>query len=105
MTYADLLSLIRILLPETYDTAVPAGKVRYIVLHRYGANSVYGSNSNVFDFPRVHIDVYTQGPEDALPGLVRQILRLWNLPYTVQGESWDDDTALYRTILQTEVLE
>ena len=105
MTYADLKNLLQKLLPDTYDTAAPAGKVRYIVLHRYGANSVYGSNSNVFDFPRVQIDVYAQSPEDTLPGLVRQILRLWNVPYTVQDESWDDDTALYRTILQTEVLE
>ena len=104
MTFALLLDLLKKLFPDTYDTAVPAGKTRFIVATRYGMESVYGSDANAWDFVRVQIDVYTQDPDDGLPGLVRDLLRAWCCPYSVQGVGWDDDAARVRTTLQLEVI-
>lgn len=104
MTFARLLQLLKTLHHDSYDTAAPAGLTRFITATRYGATSVYGSNANAWDFIRVQIDVYVQDPDDALPGMVRDLLRAFSQPYTVQGIAWDDDTARVRTILQTEVI-
>lgn len=104
MSYASLLSELKILCPDSYDVAAPAGLTRFVVAHRYAESSVYADDSNVWDFPRVQIDVYTQSPDDSLPEDVKLLLRTWCCPYTVQSMAWDDDTALWRTILQTEVI-
>lgn len=102
MTFAALLDLVRKLIPA-YDTAAPHGLTRYVVGHMYGAESHYADDANLFDFPRVQLDVYTQSPEDELPWQVMDLLRAWNLPYTVVDMVYDDETALHRTILQLEV--
>lgn len=103
MTYAALLSRIRKRVP-TYDVAAPRGLTRYVVGHMYGAESHYADDANLFDFPRVQLDIYTQSPSDKLPWKVMGTLRCMHLPYTVVDQIYDDETALYRTILQLEVL-
>lgn len=104
MTYASLINLLRTVIPEFYDTAAPAGLTRFGVAAVYGAESHYGDDANVLDFPRVQIDLYFQDPADSLPGDVCETLRAWSWPYSVQDRVWDDDRALFRVILQTEVL-
>ena len=104
MTYADLLHELTEICADSYDHAAPAGLVRFVVIHEYAETSFYGSDSNVLDVLRVQIDVYTQARDDALPGTVKALLRANCCPYTVQYSGWDDDTARFRTILQTEVL-
>lgn len=104
MTYAFLKTLLAQLLPATFESVAPAGLTRFIVCQRYGLSPVYAGDANVWDFPRVQIDVYTRDPEDPLPDHVRELLRAWCAPYSVQAMTYDDETALYRTILQLEVI-
>ena len=105
MTYASLKTLLSDLLPGgVFETAAPAGETRFIVHHCYGTTPVYADDTNIWEFPRVQLDIYTRDPDDELPGQVKQLLRAWATTWSVQYMGWDDETGLYRVILQLEVL-
>lgn len=103
MSLQNLIDLLRTVCPEFYDTAAPRGLTRYGVAHAYGAQSEYADDANILDFPRVQIDLYFQDPADTLPGDVCETLRAWGVPYAVMDRVYEDDRALFRVILQTEV--
>ena len=103
MNYASLLSALRLLWADTYDRAAPAGKTRFAVLSRYGSEPLQGDDRNLMDFPRCQLDVYTQSPDDPLPGEFCELLGGMCLPYQIMDEVWDDELALYRVIIQLEV--
>ena len=89
---------------ETYELAAPQGAQRYVVWHRYGANSSFGDDHNVLDLPKVQIDIVTNIKDDLLVDDVCAALWMANLPYSVQSEGYDPDYNAYRTILQLVVM-
>lgn len=103
MTYASLRASLKALCPNTYRWAAPHGLTRYIMLHRYGANAIRGDDTRLHSFPRVQIDIYTQDEEDALPDQVCDMLTAAGMDYELTDEIYDEDLALFRTILQLEV--
>ena len=103
MTYASLRAALRALCSDTYRRAAPHGLTRYIVVHKYPGSVIRGYDSAVKRLPRVHIDVYWQAEDDALPDLVCQLLDALGQAYDWIDEIYDDDFALCRLILQTEV--
>ena len=88
---------------DTYETAAPKGKQRYVVWHRYGRNSVFGDNRNQLDVPKIQIDIVTNIPNDLLVDDICAALWMMDLTYSVESEGYDDDYAAYRTILQLEL--
>lgn len=105
MTYAALIDLLEDLLPgKVHETAAPAGETRFIVHHCYGTTPVYADDTNIWEFPRVQLDIYTQDPADVLPEQVKQLLRAWATTWSVQYMGYDDETKLNRVILQLEVM-
>lgn len=104
MTYPCLLDSLKAAAGgAAYDRAAPAGATRFVVGHTYGANSHRGDDRNLLNLPRVQLDVYAQTPDDSLFPAVCDLLDALDLPYDVQDEIYDDDLALFRWILQTEV--
>lgn len=89
---------------DTYETAAPKGKQRYVAWHRYGRNSVLGDNRNQLDAPRVQIDIVTNIPDDPLVDDICAALWTMDLPYSVEFEGYDDEYTAFRTILQTVVV-
>lgn len=87
-----------------YELAGPKGNHRYVCWHRYGYNSSYADDRNQIDAPKVQIDIHTQSMSDTLVDDVCAALWLMNLPYVVVSESYDDDYADLRTILQLDVI-
>ena len=88
---------------DTYETAAPKGRQRYVVWHRYGRRSLHGDNRNQLDLPKVQIDIVTNIPGDLLVDDICAALRMMDLPYSVESEGYDDEYAAFRTILQLEV--
>lgn len=89
---------------DTYETAAPKGKQRYVVWHRYGRNSVFGDNRNQLDAPKVQIDIITNVHGDYLVDDVCAALWSMDLPYSVESEEYDDEYSAHRTILQLVVI-
>lgn len=89
---------------DTYETAAPKGKQRFVVWHRYGRSSVFGDDRNQLDAPKVQIDIVTNVHDDTLVDDICAALWLMDLTYTVESEGYDDDYAAYRTILQLVVI-
>lgn len=104
MTYASLFEALQRIHPDTYDRAAPHGLTRFAVLRRYAATPLWADDRNLMDFPRCQLDVWTQSPDDDLPGLFAEFLSALDLPYELEDESWDDELNLYRTIFQMEVV-
>ena len=90
-------------IPETYKTAAPKGKQRYVAWHTYGRNSTHGDDRNQLDLPRVQLDIVTNNPDDFIVDDVCAALWEMDLPYEVVSEGYDDNYAAYRTILQLVV--
>ena len=105
MTYADLQAALEQLCPVTKTLAVPRGALRYVALSRYGADTLKGDDTSLAAFGRVQLDVCTQDPADPLPRRVAALLTACCLPWDVDAETWDDELAMYRTIIQTEVMD
>lgn len=105
MTLASLIEALKGLTSEVwpYSTRMRP-QPRYIVYQVYGASGQYGDNVNLFDFPRVQLDVYTQDPEDPLPGRVCALLRENGCAYEIIDQVYDDDLALFWSILRFEVI-
>ena len=89
---------------DVYSPAAPKGKQRYVVWHRYGRSSVYGNNRNQVDAPKVQIDIVSNIINDPLVDDIAAALWLMDLTYTVISEGYDDEYAVYRTILQLVVV-
>ncbi|MBO7252544.1 MAG: hypothetical protein J6V25_07945 [Oscillospiraceae bacterium] len=89
---------------DTYETAAPKGKQRFVVWHRYGRSSVFGDDRNQLDAPKVQIDIVTNVHDDTLVDDICAALWMMDLTYTVESEGYDDDYAAYRTILQLVVI-
>ena len=103
MTLQDLDSALRSVCPATYELAAPAGAARAIVWHCYGASHLLADDCTVVDVPKVQIDILYQQLDDSLAENVKEALRGLHLPYEVQDDSYDDEYALRRCILQLEV--
>lgn len=89
---------------DTYQTAAPKGKARYVVWHRYGRSSAIGDDRNQLDAPKVQIDIVTNIHDDTLVDTICSALWLLDLPYSVESDGYDDEYAAYRTILQLVVI-
>lgn len=89
---------------DTYETAAPKGKQRYVVWHKYGRSSTFGDNRNQIDVPKVQIDIITNIHDDTLVDDICAALWLMDLTYSVESEGYDDEYAAYRTILQLVVV-
>ncbi len=89
---------------DTYETAAPKGKQRFVVWHRYGRSSLFGDDRNQMDAPKVQIDIVTNIPNDTLVDDVCAALWLMDLPCRIESEGYDDEYAAYRTILQLVVI-
>lgn len=89
---------------DTYETAAPKGKQRYVVWQRYGRSHVFGDDRNQVDAPKVQIDIVTNIPDDTMVDDVLAALWLMDIPYSIQSEGYEDELAAYRTILQLVVV-
>lgn len=89
---------------DTYETAAPKGKQRYVVWQRYGRSSAFGDDRNQIDMPKVQIDIVTNIPDDAMVDDILAALWLMDIPYSIQSEGYEDELAAYRTILQLVVI-
>lgn len=104
MTLQEFDAALKIVCPETYEIAAPQSAQRYVVWHRYGANSSYGDDHNVLDLPKVQIDIVTNVAGDFLADDICAALWLANLPYSVVSDGYDPDYNANRTILQLVVI-
>lgn len=104
MTYANLRTLLETLTPEVYRWAAPAGKTRYIVCRRYGYSLLRGDDSTVARLPRIQLDVFWQTEEDDLLDNVLDLLDANGVGYDLQDVIWDDDLALFRGVIQLELM-
>lgn len=104
MTYANLRTLLKTLTPEVYRWAAPHGKTRYIVCSRYGFAQIQGDDGAVARLPRIQLDVYWQSDEDELFDDVLDLLDESSLGYDLQDVVWDDELALFRGIVQLELM-
>ena len=89
---------------DTYETAAPRGKQRYVVWHKYGRSSLFGDNRNQADVPNVQIDIITNIPDDLLVDDICAALWMMDLSCFVVSEGYDDEYAAFRTILQLVVI-
>lgn len=103
MTLQDLDSALKSVCPATYELAAPASAARAVVWHCYGAAHLLADDCTVVDVPKVQIDILYQQLDDSLAEDVKEALRGLHLPYEVQEDSYDDEYALRRCILQLEV--
>lgn len=103
MTLQDLDTALKAVCPNTYELAAPAGETRAVVWHCYGASHLIGGDCTVVDVPKVQIDILYQQLDDSLADDVKEALRELHLPYEVQDDSYDDEYAIRRCILQLEV--
>ena len=85
---------------DTYETAAPKGKQRYVTWNRYGRSHTFGDDRNQIDAPKVQIDIVTNIHDDALVDDICAALWAMDIPYSVQSEGYEDELAAYRTILQ-----
>ena len=105
MTLDKLITLLQTVCPETYELAAPPGVKRCIVAHTYPGASLYGDDQNLFDIQKVQLDILTQDKADTLPLSVCELLRAWCIPYSLEAcNSYDDDWAALRTIVQLELI-
>lgn len=104
MTYASLRASLKKLCPATYRRAAPRGLTRYIVTSRYGASLLRGDDAALRRLPRIQIDVYWQQEDDPLPDLVCELLDALGIAYELVDDVYEDDLALFRRLLQTEVI-
>lgn len=104
MTYANLKTSLETLTTEVYRWAAPAGKTRYIVLRKYGYSLLRGDDGAVARLPRIQLDVYWQSDEDELFDDVLDLLDESSLGYDLQDVVWDDELALFRGIVQLELM-
>lgn len=104
MTLPEFDAALKAVCPSTYELGAPKGELRYVVWHRYGAQSSYGDDHNVVDLPKVQIDIVTQQEHDTLADDICAALWLACLPYSVQSEGYDPEYNAYRTILQLVVI-
>lgn len=104
MTLSEFHAKLKEAFTDTYETAAPKGKQRYVVWHRYGRSSTYGDNRNQIDAPKVQIDIVTNIHDDLMIDDIVAALWMMDLPYRVESEGYDDDYGAYRTILQLVVI-
>ena len=104
MTYASLRTLLKSLTPDVYRWAAPSGKTRYIVCRKYALTLLRGDDSAVARLPRVQLDIFWQSDEDTLFDDVLDLLDDNGLGYDLQDAVWDDDLALFRGIVQLELI-
>ena len=90
--------------PDTYETAAPKGKQRYVVWRRYGRSHFFGDDRNQADAPKVQIDIVTNIHDDTLVDDICAALWMMDLTYSVESEGYADEYNAYRTILQLVVV-
>lgn len=105
MTLQDFDRTLKTVCPQTYEGTAPQGARRFLCWHCYGAQSSYGDNRNVFDLPKVQLDILTQSTTDDLVDEVCQALGAAGLTYAVMDPgTYDPDYNAIRTILQLVVI-
>lgn len=104
MTLREFDSVLKSACPETYETAAPQSKTRYVVWQRYGFDSVYGDDHNEVDAPKVQVDIVTNVNDDFLVDDVCGALWLACLPYSIISDGYDPEYNANRTILQLVVI-
>lgn len=104
MTLQQFDATLKAAFADTYETAAPKTKQRYVVWQQYGRASVLGDDRNQTDVPKIQIDIVTNVPHDTLADDVCAALWMMDIPYSVQSEGYDDDLASFRTILQMVVV-
>ena len=104
MTLQQFDANLKVAFPDTYETAAPKGKQRYVVWQRYGRSSAFGDDRNQIEMPKVQIDIVTNIPDDSMVDDVLAALWLMDIPYSIQSEGYEDELAAYRTILQLVVV-
>lgn len=104
MTLKEFDAKLKKTFPDTYETAAPKGKQRFVVWHRYGRSSFFGDDRNQVDVPKVQIDIVTNIHDDTLVDDICAALWLMDLPYSVESEGYDDEYNAFRTILQLVVV-
>ena len=90
--------------PDTYQTAAPKEKQRFVVWQSYRKIPILGDNRNQLDAPKVQIDIVTNLPDDSLVDDICAALWAMDLPYSVESEGYDDEYTAFRTILQLVVI-
>lgn len=104
MTYVNLRTLLKTLTADVFRWAAPSGKTRYIVCRKYALALLRGDDSAVARLPRVQLDIFWQSDEDSLFDDVLDLLDDNGLGYDLQDVVWDDDRALFRGIVQLELM-
>lgn len=103
MTLKEFDSELKRAFPDTYETAAPKGKQRYVVWTRYGRSPIFGDDRNQLDAPKIQLDIVTNIPDDLLFDDICGALWLMDIPYSVQSDGYDDEFNAFRTILQMVV--
>lgn len=103
MTLQELDTALKAVCPETYELAAPAGATRAVVWNCYGASHLLADDCTALDVPKVQIDVFFQDLADGIVEAVKDALRALFLPYEVIEDSYDDEYALRRCIIQLVV--
>ena len=105
MTLQIFEQILKDVCPDTFELQAPRNRSRFVVWHRYGTKSGHGDDQNVFDLPKVQIDVLQQDPQDTLADDICSALSAAHLPYTILDyQVYDPDYARLRTIMQLVVI-
>ena len=104
MTLPEFDTLLKTACTDTYELAAPKGSLRYVVWHRYGAQSSFADDCNALDLPKVQIDILTNIKDDILVDDICAALWTAALPYSVESEGYDQEYNAFRTILQLVVI-
>ena len=100
---SHLIALLKQAHAEVYETAAPKGAVDFVVWAKYGTQSGFGDDCNLFGLPKVQIDIVTQTRDSIIADDIMAALWAMNLPYSVQSEGYDTEYNAFRTILQAVV--
>ena len=109
MNCSDLDAALKAVCVRTYHLGAPERltEYEYIVWREYDVGTIYGDDISVVRIPRVQIDAFSQDdtPLDEHPffGAVMDALDELELAYSVESYDYDDDAALMRLIIQTDV--
>ena len=105
MTLQAFEQILKAACPQTYELGAEPRASRCVVWHRFGVQSGHGDNRNLFDLPKLQVDILCKSPTDELVDDVCGALSSHSLPYSVQDYMvYDPDYEQLRTILQLVVV-
>lgn len=104
MTLREFENKLKQVSDDVYEDAAPPKTLNYVVWHKYGTQSGYGDDSNIFGIPKVQLDIVTQTRDSIFADDILAALWAMNLPYSIQSEGYDQDYNAFRTIVQVVVI-